>query len=348
MTTPVHRRVVLKNRPAGNPSASDFAIETAAVPEPGDGQVVLETLFLSLDPYMGSAIKGRHMSGAVGVGDMMPGDTVGRIVKSRHPGLREGDLVSSRTGWQSHALANGSEPAGSGMAVALAPVARRIDAAPGVSPSLYLGVLGMPGLTAYAGTVDMLEPKPGQTLAVSAASGAVGSTVGQVARNMGARVVGIAGSDDKCRFVVEELGFAACVNRRKPGWEADLAAACPDGIDRYFDTVGGPTLEAAMQNLAMHARIVLCGMMDQYNSSTILKGPPLGPVMGKRATISGVVVYDHFSKMPRWRKLGADWIRTGKLVAKEDVVQGLDAAPAAFARLMAGENFGKVVVAMAA
>ena len=343
----MNRRVVLKHRPDAHPSASDFALETIPMPEPGDGQVVVETLFLSLDPYMGSAIKGRHMSGAVREGDLMPGDTIGHIVKSRHADLGEGDLVSSRTGWQSHALANGSEPKGAGMAVALAPVARKIEAVPGLSPSLYLGVLGMPGLTAYAGTVDMLEPKPGQTLAVSAASGAVGATVGQIARNMGARVVGIAGSDEKCRFTVDELGFAACVNRRKDSWITDLAAACPDGIDRYFDTVGGPTLEAAMANLAMHARVVLCGMMDQYNSSTILNGPALGPVLGKRATISGVVVYDHFDKMPRWRRLGAGWIKAGKLVAKEDIVPGLDAAPAAFARLMAGENFGKTVVAMA-
>ena len=345
---PVNRRVLLKRRPEAHPSASDFMIESVPLPEPVEGQVVVETLFLSLDPYMGSAIKGRHMSGAVHEGDLMPGDTIGRVLKSRHADLREGDLVSSRTGWQSHALASGSESKASGMAAALAPVARKIQDVAGISPSLYLGVLGMPGLTAYAGTVDMLEPKPGQTLAVSAASGAVGATVGQIARNMGARAVGIAGSDEKCRFVVEQMGFAACVNRRKPGWEADLAAACPDGIDRYFDTVGGLTLEVAMANLAMHSRIVLCGMMDQYNSSTILKGPALGPVLGKRATISGVVVYDHFAKMPRWRAIGADWIKSGKLVAKEDIVPGLDAAPAAFARLMAGENFGKTVVAIAA
>lgn len=343
--TAVNRRVVLKRRPEAHPAAADFAIETAPVPEPGEGQVVVETLFLSLDPYMGSAIKGRHMSGAVREGDTMPGEGVGRVVKSRHPSLREGDLVTARTGWQTHALALGAEEPGKGEA--LATVARKIEPLLSLSPSLFLSLLGSPGLTAYAGTVDMLEPKPGQTLAVSAASGPVGATVGQIARNMGARVVGIAGSDEKCRYVVNELGFAACVNRRGPNWEADLARACPDGIDRYFDTVGGTTLEVALGNLALGARVVLCGMMEQYNSPTALKGPSLGPVIGKRATVMGLVVYDHYAKLPRWRKIATDWIRAGKLTVKEDLVQGIEAAPAAFARLMAGENFGKTLVKMA-
>lgn len=342
----VNRRVVLRRRPTAQPSAADFVLESAPLPEPGDGQVVVETLYLSLDPYMGSAIKGRHMSGTVREGDLMPGDTVGRILKSRHPKLREGDLVTSRTGWQTHALAEGGEPSDPNSVALLAPVARRIEPPAGVSPSLYLGVLGTPGLTAWAGTADMLEPKPGHTLAVSAASGPVGATVGQIARNMGARVVGIAGSEEKCRFVVETLGFAACVNRRQPGWEAALTKACPDGIDRYFDTVGGTTLETAIGNLAMGARVVLCGMMEQYNSPTALKGPSLGPVIGRRATVMGLVVYDHFTKMARWRSVAAHWLRDGRLVTKEDIVHGLEAAPGAFARLMAGENFGKTLVAL--
>lgn len=339
------QRVVLKRRPEAHPAASDFAVETAPMPEPAEGEVVVETLFLSLDPYMGSAIKGRHMSGAVRVGDTMPGEGVGRIVRTRHPALREGDLVTARTGWQTHVLAPGGGEPGKGEA--LAPVARKVAPLPAnLSLSLYLSVLGSPGLTAYAGTVDMLEPKPGHTLAVSAATGPVGGSVGQIARNMGARVVGIAGSEEKCRYAVEQLGFAACVNRRAPEWEKALAAACPDGIDRYFDTVGGTTLEAALGNLAMGARVVLCGMMEQYNSPVALKGPSLGPVIGRRATVAGLVVYDHYGKLPRWRAIATEWLRAGKLAVREDVVRGLDAAPAAFARLMAGDNFGKVLVAL--
>jgi NADPH-dependent curcumin reductase CurA len=232
------------------------------------------------------------------------------------------------------------------MAAALAPAADRVEPLAGYPLSLYLGVLGTPGLTAYAGLVYALEPKPGQTLAVSAASGAVGSAVGQIARNMGVRVVGIAGTDEKCAYVTDELGFAACVNRRTNNWGDAVKDACPDGIDRYFDTVGGSTLAIVMRHLAMGARITLCGMMEQYNSEADLGGPSLGPIFGKRATLNSIVVYDYFDKLPVWRRLGAQWLQEGRLKTKEDVVVGLDQAPAAFARLMAGENFGKAIVAV--
>lgn len=339
-------RVVLKRRPPGVPTANDFGVEQAPLPKIAEGEVLIETLFLSLDPYMGSAVKGRHMSGAIGEGDMMPGDTVGRVVQSRSSEFAEGDVVTARGGWQKYAVATARSPALSGMAAALAPVADRVEPLDGHPLSFYLGLLGTPGLTAYAGLVYALEPKPGQTLAVSAAAGAVGSAVGQIARNMGVRVVGIAGSDEKCAYVVDELGFAACVNRRANDWGSALKSACPDGIDRYFDTVGGSTLAMALRHLAMNARITLCGMMEQYNSETDLGGPSLGPIFGKRATLNSIVVYDYFDKLPVWRRLAVQWLDEGRLKTREDVAVGLDQAPAAFARLMAGENFGKAIVAV--
>jgi NADPH-dependent curcumin reductase CurA len=341
---PVNRKVVLRHIVAGRPEASDFALVESALQEPAEGEVLIAHECLSLDPYMGSAIKGRHMSGEIVPGDVMPGETVGRVIASRHPGYGEGQLVISRGGWQSHSLATAPEPSETGMTAALSPAARRLDAADGVPLSAYLGVLGMPGLTAYAGVVDMLAPKPGETFLVSAASGAVGSAAGQIARNMGARVVGIAGSDEKCAHVVGVFGFDACVNYRSLDWKAHLAEACPGGIDAYFDTVGGDMLKAAMGRLAMHARILLCGMMDQYNSAEILPGPSLAPVLARRAQINGLVVYDHWHKMARWRALAGRWLSEGRLAYKEHRVAGLDGAPLAFAEMMAGHNFGKTIV----
>jgi NADPH-dependent curcumin reductase CurA len=212
--------------------------------------------------------------------------------------------------------------------------------------SVYLGVLGMPGLTGFVGATELLAPKPGETFVVSAASGAVGSTAGQVARHMGARVVGIAGSPEKCAHVVEHFGFDACVNYKAPDWKAKLAEACPDSIDAYFDTVGGAILQTAMGQLAMNARIILCGMMEQYKSAEILPGPNLGAVLARRASIRGLVVYDHWEKMTRWRAIAMQWLARGEFAYKEYRVEGLAEAPQAFADMMAGRNFGKTIVAI--
>jgi NADPH-dependent curcumin reductase CurA len=210
-----------------------------------------------------------------------------------------------------------------------------------------LGVLGMPGLTGYAGTVYLGEPRPGQTFVVSAATGPVGCTAGQVARHMGARVVGIAGSDDKCDFAVREMGFAACVNYKRGDLVAQLKDACPDGIDVYFDNVGGDTLSAVIRNLAMGARIVLCGMIEAYSMDTPPPGPWLGPVVGARATMKGLVVYDHLNRLPELVRVVGAWIRDGSFHYREDVTDGLARAPEAFCRLMRGGNFGKALVRVA-
>jgi NADPH-dependent curcumin reductase CurA len=277
----------------------------------------------------------------------MPGETLGVVVESRNPGFAAGDFVLSRGGWQEYSVADALDPSVTGMAAAVSAAARKLQPDPRVPLSTYLGVLGMPGLTAYAGTVALLAPRPGETLVVSAATGPVGATVGQIARNMGARAVGIAGSDEKCAHAVERFGFAACVNYKTEDWRKALAAACPDGVDCYFDNVGGTILEAVMGVLALKARIVLCGAMQQYNSPTILPGPNLGPIVGKRATLMGLVVYDHWDQMSRWQRIAADWIALDRLRFKEDRVEGLEAAPALFERLMAGQNFGKSLVAVA-
>jgi NADPH-dependent curcumin reductase CurA len=260
----------------------------------------------------------------------MVGETVAQVVESRHPGFAAGDYVAVRNGWQQYAVSNGQG-------------VRKLD--PAVAPiSTALGVLGMPGLTGYAGLVYLGEPKPGQTVVVSAATGPVGSTVGQVARLVGARPVGIAGSDAKCRYAVEELGYAACVNYKNGDLRAQLKSACPDGIDVYFDNVAGDTLAAVMTNLAMGARIVLCGMIEAYSMDKPPAGPWLGPVVGARATMKGLVVYDHMNRMAEMTKVVGGWIRDGRFKWKEDVTEGLDHAPEAFCRLMRGENFGKALV----
>jgi NADPH-dependent curcumin reductase CurA len=340
----INLQVLLKNAVAEIPTAGDFELAEAPVPAPGDGQILIRTALLSLDPYMGPAIKGRHMSGGVKPGDVMPGETLGIVAQSRHPDFAEGDLVLSRGGWQSWSVADAPTPGLTGMAAALSPAARTLTPDSRVPLSTYLGVLGMPGLTAYGGTVDLLAPRPGETFVVSAATGPVGATAGQIARNMGARVVGIAGSDEKCAYAVEAFGFAACVNYKQEDWRKKLGEACPDGIDCYFDNVGGSILQGVMGFLAMQARIVLVGAMEQYNSPTILPGPNLGPIVGKRATIKGLVVYDFWDRLPQWRSVAADWIASGRMAFKEDRVEGLDKAPGLFARLMAGRNFGKSLV----
>jgi NADPH-dependent curcumin reductase CurA len=328
-----NQEVVLLRQPETRPVAADFELRDAEMPMLGPGDLLIETLFLSLDPYMGTAIKGKHLSGGVRPGDVMPGETIARVVESLHEAYEPGDIVQTRGGWRRFARAT-------------VPSVQKLTQG-GVPISAYLGVLGMPGLTAWAGTVRLAQPLPGQCFVVSAASGAVGSAAGQIARNMGARVVGIAGSAEKCAYVRDRFGFDACVDYKQSDWREALTAACPDGIDAYFDNVGGTILDAVLPRLALGARIVLCGMMQQYVSATPLPGPALGPIIGKRATMKGLVVYDHQDLLPAWRRIGAQWIRDGKLHFKEERVAGLEAAPAALERLMAGANFGKIVVEVA-
>jgi hypothetical protein len=326
-----NRRIVFARSPSGLPVPEDFGADDTAIPTPGPGQFLSRTVYLSLDPYYRNVMKNSQIyADRLAPGDVMVGETVAQVVDSRHPEFRSGEYVAVRNGWQQYALSSGAG-------------VRRLD--PATAPvSTALGVLGMPGLTGWAGTVYLGEPRPGQTFVVSAATGPVGCTAGQVARHMGARVVGIAGSAEKCEYAVRELGFAACVNYRQGDLVAQLKQACPDGIDVYFDNVGGETLSAVIRNLALGARIVLCGMIEAYSMDTPPPGPWLGPVVGARATMKGLVVYDHMNRMPELTRIVGGWIREGSFRYREDVTEGLAGAPAAFCRLMRGGNFGKALV----
>jgi hypothetical protein len=330
----LNQRITFARVPRGVPVPDDFGSDTVEVRGPADGQFLSRTLWLSLDPYLRNVMKGNQLyADRLQPGDPMPGETVAQVVESRHAGFAAGDYVLVRNGWQQYALSDGAG-------------VRKLD--PTIAPlSASLGVLGMPGLTGYAGLIYLGEPKPGETVVVSAATGPVGSTVGQVARLVGARAVGIAGSAEKCRYAIEELGYEACVNYRDGNLREQLKRACPDGINVYFDNVAGDVLAAVLGNLAMHARIVLCGMIEAYSMDTPPAGPFLGPVVGARATMKGLVVYDHYHRLPELQKVVGRWIREGRFKYREDVTEGLANAPDAFCRLMRGENFGKALVRVA-
>jgi NADPH-dependent curcumin reductase CurA len=289
---------------------------------------------LSLDPYYRNVMKNSQIyADRLAAGDVMVGETVAEVMESRHSQFAAGDIVAVRNGWQQNALSKGVG-------------VRKID--PAIAPvSTALGVLGMPGLTGYAGTVYLGQPLPGQTFVVSACTGPVGSTAGQVAKHMGARVVGIAGSAEKCDYAVKEMGFDACVNYKEGDLAAALKAACPRGIDVYFDNVAGDTLVAVLRNLAIGARIVLCGMIEAYSMDTPPPGPWLGPVVGARASMKGLVVYDHLNRMEEMTRVVSGWIRDGSFRYREDVAIGLENAPEAFCALMQGRNFGKSLVKVA-
>jgi len=330
-----NQRITFARSPRGLPVPEDFGADYTAIPAPGDGQFLSRTIYLSLDPYYRNVMKNSQIyQDRLAPGDVMVGETIAEVLESRHADYKPGDIVAVRNGWQQYALSTGQG-------------ARRID--PAMAPiASALGVLGMPGMTAYAGTIFLAQPLPGQTFVVSACTGPVGCSAGQIARQMGARVVGIAGSKEKCDYAVRELGFEACVNYKDGDLPAALKAACPDGIDAYFDNVGGSTLEVVTRNLAMGARIVLCGMIEAYGMDTPPPGPWLGPIVGARATMKGLVVYDHMHKFPEMQRVLSRWIREGSFTWREDITEGLSQAPEAFCRLMRGQNFGKALVRVGA
>lgn len=341
MATPTNRRITLAARPQGLPEPRHFGLQTQPVPEPADGQVLLKTLYLSIDPYM------RNLMDAVGpgyappveIGAPMVGGTVSRVVTSRNAQWREGALVLANAGWQDYALSDGSDLLALG------------DAA---QPSLALGGLGMPGFTAYVGLLDIGQPQPGETVVVAAATGAVGAIVGQIARLKGARVVGIASGAEKCRHAVEVLGFDACLDRREPQLSDRLAAACPQGIDVYFENVGGEVFDAVLPLLNLHARVPVCGFIAHYNDD---EAAPAGPdrlprltatLLQKRVRMQGFIILDHYGeRFDTFRHEMAEWIAQGRVLLREDVVDGLENAPEALRRVLQGHNFGKTIVRVA-
>ena len=330
----MNRQVLLRRRPVGRPTTDDFEIVSGAVPVVADGGVLRRTIYLSLDPYMrGRMSDAPSYAAPVAVGQPMCGHTVSEVVQSLNPAFKPGDIVAGYDGWQEYGFSKGAE-------------LRKLD--PAAAPiSTALGTLGMPGLTAYVGLLDIGQPKSGETVVVSAASGAVGSVVGQIAKVKGCRAVGVAGSAVKCNYVVKELGFDACVNHRDVDFRKTLAAACPQGIDIYFENVGGTVFAAVLGLLAVNARIPLCGMIADYNAIEAPTGPNLRPLLVKRAMIKGFIVLDHNDRMAAFLRDCSAWLREGKLRYREDIVDGLDAAPAALLKLFDGENFGKLIVRVA-
>ncbi len=324
-------KVTLKSHPRGEPRETDFEIVESPVAKPGDGEVLCRTIYLSLDPYMRGRISGvRSYAPGVELGQVIVGGTVGQVVESRHAAFKSGDFVQGYDGWQSHGVSNGA-------------ALRKLD--PKQAPiSTALGVLGMPGMTAYVGLLDIGRPKPGETVVVSAASGAVGSVVGQIAKIKGCRAVGIAGPADKCRHVVDDLGFDACVSYRSTRFAEELAAACSGGVDVYFENVGGAVLDAVLALINRDARIPLCGLISQYNAVDPPRGPNLAPFLWNRALLQGFIISDHLDRMPAFLADCAGWIRDGTLKYREDVVEGLSTAPRAFIGLLQGKNFGKMLV----
>ncbi len=333
----INRRIVLDARPNGAPTAADFRIKSEPVPKPESGQVLLRTLYLSLDPYMrGRMSDGPSYAAPVAIGDVMVGSTVSRVEVSRHDDFKAGDLVLAAAGWQDYALSDGK---------GLMPLSPE-----DTHPSRALGVLGMPGFTAYMGLLDIGRPVAGETVVVAAASGAVGSVVGQIAKIKGCTVVGIAGGKDKCRYVIDELGFDFCIDHHADDLPGHLAAACAKGIDVYFENVGGAVFDAVLPLLNTKARIPVCGLIAGYNATELPPGPDrlgllAGTLLRKRIKMQGFIIFDDYG--PRWSEFAdsmGTWVRDDKVKVREDIVFGLEKAPEAFIGLLEGKNFGKLVV----
>jgi NADPH-dependent curcumin reductase CurA len=334
-----NRRIVLAGRPRGAADLSCFRLESAPLVALREGELLLRTVYLSLDPYMrGRMSDAPSYASPLAVGAVMIGQTVSVVAASRHPRWQPGDRVLAFSGWQEYEVSTGES---------------LVKLSADMEPASYaLGVLGMPGFTAFVGLLDIGKPEPGETVVVAAATGAVGSVVGQIGKLKGCRVVGIAGGADKCAWAVRELGFDDCIDHRSTALEAQLAAACPGGVDIYYENVGGKVFRAVLPLLNAHARIPLCGLISQYNET-----PPQSPgdsvtqlmraILVKRLTVRGFIISDgHDHRRPEFLNSMVTWLRSGRMKYREHVVQGLEHAPEAFLGLLAGSNFGKVVVAL--
>ena len=331
-----NKRVLLASRPVGKPTVENFKIEDAPIPSIGDGQILLKTKYLSLDPYMrGRMNAGESYADPVELGQVMVGGTVSEVIESQNNAFTKGDIVSSFSGWQSYEASSGAG-------------IRKLD--PSIqTPSHALGVLGMPGLTAYVGLMDIGEPKEGETVVLAASTGAVGSVVGQLAKSRGCRVIGIAGAKEKCDYAVKELGYDACVSHYDDDMAEQLKSHCPDGIDVYFENVGGSSWAAVMPLLNNHARVPVCGLIAHYNET----GPRPGPdqmvqlqslILTKSIRMQGFIVSNYFHRVPDFVQEVGGLLATGKMTYKEHMVHGLENAPEAFLGLFKGANFGKLVV----
>jgi len=333
MTSVRNRRIILSSRPESLPTEANYSMTEAEVPVPGEGGVLARILMLSIDPAMrGWVLETPNYAPPVPVGDVMRGFGVAEVVESKSSKYQVGDIVTAMTGWQEWCVLTDDN------------IQRRVD--PSHAPiSTSLGVLGVTGITAYVGMVEIGKPTAGSTAVVSTAAGSVGSAAGQLAALHGARTVGLTGSDEKVRMCLDEFGFDAAINyKTSKNLAADLAAACPDGIDVYFENVGGVVLEAVLGLINRGARIPLCGLVSQYNMRPLPPGPNLIPLLTNRARIHGFLVLDHYDRFDAFVREVGSWVRSGELRYREDIVDGIDAAPQALIGLLEGKNFGKLLV----
>lgn len=336
-TGSTNRQWLLNERPKGEPTDRTLRLVEGPIPTVGAGQMLLRTEFLSLDPYM----RGRMSDAAsyatpVEIGAVMVGGTVARVVESNLDGFAVDDWVLSYNGWQDYAVSDGK---------GVTPLGASPE-----HPSWALGILGMPGFTAWAGLTQIGKPKPGETIVVAAATGPVGATVGQIGKLLGCNVVGVAGGADKCAYAVGTLGFDACIDHKAVDFAEELAKACPQGIDVYFENVGGKVFDAVLPLLNPHSRIPVCGLVSQYNATQLPAGPDrmnwlLGQVLSKKILIQGFIIFDSFGHLyPEFSKAMSGWMENGKIKYREEIIDGLEAAPAAFIGLLKGDNFGKRVI----
>jgi NADPH-dependent curcumin reductase len=324
-------RVLLASRPTGWVSEDNFRIESVPVPQPRDGEVLVKNAWLSLDPYMrGRMNEGKSYAARQEIGEVMIGGTVGEVIESKHPKFAKGDQVLGMLGWQQYGVSDGK-----GL--------NKVDASR-VPLSAYLGVLGMPGVTAWVGLLDICQPKAGETVLVSAASGAVGSVVGQIAKLKGCRAVGIAGGKAKCDYVVNELGFDACVDYKAGRLNDDLKAALPNGVDCYFENVGGEILDAVLRRMNAFSRIAVCGLISQYNATEPYGVKALQSILTNRIRMQGFIVSDRMELWPKALPDLVGWVAGGKIKYRETIAHGLENAPKAFIGLLKGENLGKQLV----
>lgn len=336
-----NRRWVLASRPHGAPTPENFRLEEQPIPEPEEGQVLLRTEWLSLVPYMrGRMSDAPSYSPPVEIGAVMVGGTVSRVERSNHPDFKPGEWVLGYSGWQTHALSDGKDLVKLGDNPA--------------HPSWSLGILGMPGFTAYMGLLDIGQPKSGETLVVAAATGPVGATVGQIGKIKGCRVVGVAGGEEKCRHAVEVLGFDKCIDHHADDFAQQLADACPDGIDVYYENVGGKVFDAVLPLLNTSARVPICGLVSGYNATDLPDGPDrlpllMGTLLKKRIRMQGfIIAQDYGDRIDEFQAQMGRWVQEGKIHYREQVTDGLENAPQALIGLLEGKNFGKVVIRVAA
>ena len=333
----INRSVVLASRPIGAPTAANFRLEESIIPTPKTGEILLRTNYLSLDPYM----RGRMNDGAsyaepVAINDPMVGATVCEVITSLHPDYRAGEWVLAYTGWQDYGVSNGE-----GLI--------KLGSDP-TNPSYALGILGMPGFTAYMGLLDIGQPKKGDTLVVAAATGPVGATVGQIGKLKGCYVVGIAGGAEKCKYAEDVLGFDKCIDHKADDFDAELSSACPEGIDVYFENVGGKVFDSVLPQLNTGARVPVCGLISQYNATALPSGPDrlsllMGTLLVKRIKMQGFIIFDDYAhRYNEFFEQMMTWLQSGQIKYREHMVDGLENASSAFTGMLQGENFGKLVV----